>query len=116
MAHSHPLADGKPSLESLVEAHSAYMLRLSDVDRTRSQELTGSLNMLALLNIAGRVLGSECYRLDKIYEGMSVLYRVLELTLVISLPGGFNQASTHVRLLSRCDLLFDLDIQSFISR
>jgi hypothetical protein len=71
MAHSHPLASEKPSLKDLVDAHSAYMLRLSDVDRTRSQELTSYLNIPGLLDIAGRALGSECFRLDKIYEGMS---------------------------------------------
>jgi hypothetical protein len=83
MTHSHPLASEQPSLEDLINAHSAYMLRLSDDDRFRSHEFTNSLNIPALMDIAGRAMGSECYHLDKIYEGVSGFYHALERTRVM---------------------------------
>jgi hypothetical protein len=68
---NHPLASEVPSLEVLVKAHVQYMARLAETEQEESQALIQSLNMPELLEIAGRALGSECHRADKIYQGMS---------------------------------------------
>ncbi|RDB27521.1 Altered inheritance of mitochondria protein 9, mitochondrial [Hypsizygus marmoreus] len=60
---------GVPTVEDLVQAHVDYMGRLSETDREQSALLTASLNIPALLEVATHTLGSECYRMDKLYEG-----------------------------------------------
>jgi hypothetical protein len=64
-----PLASEIPSVETLVQQHGEYMQRLPEDERHQSDMLTSRLNVSALLSIAGRALGSECYGLDKIYQG-----------------------------------------------
>jgi hypothetical protein len=65
----HPLARTFPPIEQLVKQHAYYMTRLPESERKQSEELTASLNMVALQAISGRAVGSICYEVDKIYEG-----------------------------------------------
>jgi hypothetical protein len=62
----HIMNTEMPSLESLIQAHVDYMTRLGETDQEASKELMEKINMKELFDIAGRALGSECYRADKI--------------------------------------------------
>lgn len=66
---NHPLAIEMPSLGNLIQAHVQYMLRLAESERKLCEDVVENLNMNELFAIAGRALGNECYRADKIYQG-----------------------------------------------
>lgn len=65
----HPLATEVPTLENLTQAHAQYMLRLAESERKLCEDVVRNLNMNELFAVAGRALGSECYRADKIFQG-----------------------------------------------
>jgi len=69
---SHPLASEIPQVSDLVQKHVLYMSRIAKSERDQSQEFTHHLNMSALMDIASSAMGSECYGVDKIYQGTAI--------------------------------------------